>query len=65
MCGSVGVGMTLSPDLKHTIRSHTANMPGREKEIRVDHICKTYRITDSEDIREARRIAAIPEDESK
>ena len=54
--------MTLSPDIRHTIASHTANMTVLERVIRVQQLCKTYRITNPDDIREARQIAAVPEE---
>jgi len=51
--------MTLSPDIKHIIASHTANMHPLERRIRVKSLCRKYRIENEEDLREAATIAGI------
>jgi len=51
--------MTLSPDIRQTIVSHTSNMPPRERAFRLSSLCHKYGIVDGEDLREAARIAAV------
>jgi len=49
----------LSPDIRHTIASHTANISIPERVIRVRGLLKRYRITDEKDRAEVARIAAV------
>ena len=40
--------MTLSPDIKHTIASHTAGLPEKERLIRARNLIKKYSIEKQE-----------------
>jgi hypothetical protein len=55
--------MTLSPEIRHIVISHTANMNPLERAIRAKQLCKLYKITDENDQREIARLAAVREEE--
>jgi hypothetical protein len=57
--------MTLSPDIRHTIVSHTAGMNPRERAIRANELISRYRITDTADRNEVARLAAVRMEELK
>lgn len=56
--------MTLSPDIRHTIVSHTANMPTAERRARARGLIDKYKIA-REDWPEVARLAAVREDDLK
>lgn len=49
----------LSPFIRHTIASHTANMTILERVIRTRALLREHRIIDEKDRAEAARIAAV------
>jgi hypothetical protein len=51
--------MTLSPDIRHTIVSHTAGMNPKERAIRASALIRRYGITDTADRNEVARLAAV------
>lgn len=57
--------MVLSPDFKQMIKSHTVGMAYREKRTRVIMLCQTYKIENTEDLREAAAIAEIKFEEMR
>ena len=54
--------MTLSPDIRHTIVSHTANMPTAERRARARGLIDKYKIA-REDWPEVARLAAVREED--
>ena len=52
----------ISPDLRHTITSHTANMNPLERKRSAQVLIKRYGITDLADIREVAYIAQVREE---
>lgn len=57
--------MTLSPNIKDMVASHTANMPSKERAIRASSLCRKYRIENIEDRQEVAKIAGIKIEELK
>jgi hypothetical protein len=53
----------LSPDIRHTIASHTAGMNPLERKRTAKVLIKRYGITDKEDIKQVAFIACVLESE--
>lgn len=54
--------MTLSPDLRHAITSHTANMNPMERRIRAQALIKRYGVAEQKDVDEVAMIAGVRPD---
>ena len=52
----------ISPDLRHTITSHTANKTILERKIISQQLIKRYRIVDAADVKEVAYIAQVREE---
>ena len=57
--------MILSPDIRHTIVSHTAGMNPKERAYRSNALIRRYGITDTADRNEVARLAAVRMEELK
>jgi hypothetical protein len=51
--------MTLSPDIRHTIVSHTAGMNPKERAYRANALIRQYGIVEQADRAEVARLAAV------
>jgi len=51
--------MTLSPDIRHTIVSHTSGMNPKERAIRASALIRRYGIVEQADRAEVARLAAV------
>ena len=57
--------MTLSPDIRHTIVSHTTGMNPKERAIRASALIRKYGIVEQADRAEVARLAAVRFEEIK